>query len=39
MMLFTMFDETVAEVEVYLYIFQMFSNPKLFIPVPYNNRS
>ena len=25
---FTMFDVTVAEVEVYLYIFQMFSNPK-----------
>ena len=28
MRLFTISDETVEEVEVYLYIFQMFSNPK-----------
>ena len=28
MRLFTMYDVTVAEVEVYLFIFQMFSNPK-----------
>ena len=28
MMLFTMSNNTVAEVKVYLYIFQMFSNPK-----------
>ena len=34
-MLFKMFDVMVAEVEVYLYIFQMFLNPKQFVPAPY----
>ena len=32
-MLFIMFDVVAAEVEVYLYIFQMFKNPKYFTHV------